>query len=143
GTIGPAGFGGSAVDLGQGGRIRTVASGPIRKALIAFLQVAGAPARGESPAHRIPGATAPEPHRVLAGFLGGDSSAPGVREAELGAARWAWPQVVAASAKARSLGAELRTFESRSHVASRALVTPAIVLICIAVYALMVAATIA
>jgi rhomboid protease GluP len=108
------GLAGSAIDLGEERRIGTVGSQPIRVALIAFLGAARSLARGESPALRIP-------------------------EAERGAARWAWPRAVAVSAEARSLRAQLRTFESRSLVASRTVVTPAIVLACVAIFAAMVA----
>jgi rhomboid protease GluP len=137
-TIGPAGLGGSAIDLGQGRRIGTVRSRPIREALIAFLGAARSLARGGAPAPGIPDAAA-GPRRVLAGFLGDGAPGPEVREAELAAARWAWPQVVATGDAARSLRGEIRTFESRSHAASRARVTPALVVACIAVFAAMVA----
>src|SRR6185312_4683389 len=49
-TIGPGGLGGSAIDLGQGGRIGTVGSRPLREALIAFLAAARSLARGGAPA---------------------------------------------------------------------------------------------
>jgi rhomboid protease GluP len=113
-VIRPGGWTGSAIDLGMGRRIGTVASQPIRKALIAFLGSVRSLARGEP-------------------------AAPAINEVELNAARWAWPRVVAASDRVRALRAEVRTFEGHAHVVSRAVVTPALVLACIVVYALMVA----
>jgi rhomboid protease GluP len=114
--IGMGGFTGSAIDLGMGRRIGTVSSQPLRKALIAFLGAVRSVARGESPA-------------------------PAVREVELNAARWAWPRVVDAGERARALRSEVRTFEGRSHVVLRTLVTPVLVLACIAVYAGTIAAS--
>ncbi len=116
--IRPGGFTGSAIDLGMGRRIGTVASRPLQKALIAFLGSVRSLARGESPA-------------------------PAIGEAERNAARWAWPRVVAAGERARSLRSEVRTFVGRSHLVLRAWVTPVLVLACIAVYAGTVAASIA
>ena len=53
--------------------------------------------------------------------------------------RWIWPRVVAADERARALRAQVQTFERRTFVATRARVTPAILLACVAVFAAMVA----
>ena len=112
--IGPVGLGGVAIDLGEQRQFGTVASQPVREALVTFLWAARALARGESPPRRI-------------------------QEAEAGAAHWAWPSVAAANRATRSLRGDLQTFESRTFVATRPLVTPAIILACVAVFAAMVA----
>ena len=103
-----------AIDLGEERQFGTVASQPVREALVTFLWAARPLARGEPPPRRI-------------------------QEVEAGAARWAWPRVAAADRATRSLRGDLQTFERRTFVASRPLVTPAIILVCVAAFAGMVA----
>jgi len=102
------------IDLRQGRRFALQGNNPLRDALIQFLGAARSMARGEAAVWE-----SPAKDRVKA--------------------RWAWPRVAAANTEARALQAEIRTFESRTTVASRPLVTPVIALACVVVFIAMVA----
>jgi rhomboid protease GluP len=140
-AIGAAGVVVPAVDLKPGRRVRVAGDRKLRGALIAFLKTARSLARGEAADPALWEAAGLEPYGLTASFLRGGSSGPEARAAEIRSARSAWPYVVAASREARAHHAELRGFQGR-FLASRPLVTPAIVGICVVVYALTVAATV-
>ncbi len=69
----------------------------------------------------------------------GEGELHAVAELELQHARSVWPHLVHATAAARSLQSDIRQFEGRLMHASRAIVTPVIVLACTAVFLVMVA----
>jgi len=108
-----AGLASWAVDLGEGQRIE-LTNMSVQEALIAFLGEIRPLARSEASVSEI-------------------------SESERATARWAWPRVAAANAETRALQAEIRAFQSRTHMVSRAVVTPVLVLSCVAIYAAMVA----
>ena len=107
-------LGSGAINLGGGQWFGTAGSSGLRIALIDFLGVARAIARGEAETHPI-------------------------AELDLQHARAVRPRVVRATKEARSLQSDIRQFESRMMHASRAIVTPVIVLACAAVFLAMLA----
>jgi rhomboid protease GluP len=109
-----AGMGTGLIDLGDGRKFGTTGSSGLRTAILEFLGEARAMARGEVIDRPI---SAQEKQN----------------------ARLVWPRVAAASRSAGSLQTDFRQFESRMMQASRAIVTPAIVLACVLVYVAMVA----
>ena len=111
--IKPRGLG-STIDLGQGRRVNLQGNQRLRAALIDFLGTVRALARGEGAAVVVS-----EPERATADR--------------------AWPLVAAASQQTRALQAEIRAFEGRTRVASRAVLTLAIAFACFAVFVAMVA----
>ncbi len=111
-SIAPMGSG--PINLGGGRWFGTTGSSSLRTALIDFLAAGRAMARGEPTAQAI-------------------------AEPELQNARLVWPRVLKAARDARALQSEVRQFESRMMHASRAIVTPVLVLACVLVYAAMVA----
>lgn len=128
------------VILGKGKRIG-VATGArgLARALAAFLRAARSLAIGAPADLAATEAAGLVPRGASAPFLRGEGAVPVTVESEMAAARRAWPRVVAASREARGHQVEIREFQGR-FLASRAIVTPAIVGICIVVYALTVAA---
>ncbi len=113
GVIGVTAFG-TAIDLGEGRKISLVGD----KALVAVME------------------------RYLGGvraLFRGELTARGIPDADRARARGAWPRVTAAGSEARAFQAEIRSFQDRTFVVSRARVTPALVAACVLVYAAMVA----
>jgi rhomboid protease GluP len=109
--IAPVGSG--PIKMGGGQWFGMTGSNALRTALYEFLRVARAMSRG-----------------------GGET--PAFAEQDLQHARSVRPRVVRATKEARSLQSDLRQFEGRVMHASRAIVTPALVVACMAVYLVMV-----
>jgi rhomboid protease GluP len=112
-TIKAIGYG-AGIDLGQRRSFALHRNVPLRDALIQLLTALRAMARGDTQGWQIP-------------------------DRDRANARLRWPGVTAANAEARALQAEIRTFETRTMVASRPVVTPAIVLACVSVFVAMIA----
>ncbi len=111
---GVARAGSGAINLGGGRWFGTAGSSGLRTALIEFLGAARAINRGETHTQAI-------------------------ADRDLQNARLLWPGVVRATKEARSLQSDIRQFEGRMMHASRAIVTPVIVLACVVVFLAMVA----
>ncbi len=105
---------GPGIDLGSGRAFALQGNNPLRDELVQSLGVVRAMAHGEATAWEIPA---------------GDRAK----------ARLMWPRVVAANTEACALQAEIRSFESRTMVASRPVVTRAIAIACVVVFVAMVA----
>jgi rhomboid protease GluP len=138
--IGVAGSIRPAVVLGKGRRIGVAGGRYVAGALAAFLRAARSVAIGVPADLGAMEAAGLGPRGASAPFLGEKAAVPVTVELERTAARSAWPRVVEASRAARACHVEIRGFQGR-FLASRAIVTPAIVGLCIVVYALTVAAT--
>lgn len=130
-----------AVILRKGKRIGVAAGAwGLARALAAFLRAARSVAVGAAADLAAMDAAGLGPRGASAPFLRAQKAVPVTLESEMTTARLAWPRVVAASREARAYHAEIRGFQGR-FLASRAVVTPAIIGICVLVYALMIAAT--
>ena len=126
--------------LGKGRRINVAGGRKLADALAAFLRAArsvahgapAGPARGDGGGwHGAPGGFPP--------FVRGEAAVPVTVESEMTAARWVWPARFTPPARSREHHVEIREFQGR-FLASRAIVTLAIVGICIVAYTLTVAA---
>jgi rhomboid protease GluP len=111
---GVARAGSGAINLGGGQWFGTAGSSGLRTALIEFLGAARAMHRGEEQTQAI-------------------------QERILQVTHLDWPAAVRATGVARSLQSDIRQFEGRMFHASRAIMTPLIVLACVVVYLAMVA----
>jgi rhomboid protease GluP len=139
-TIALSGFVAPAVALGDGNRIRVAGGQKVRGAFIAFLNTARSLAIGAQPDPGIWESAGLAPGGDGAGSPGDGVGGLSAGRAERTAARWAWPRAVAATREARVRQAAIRAFQGRL-LASRGLVTGAIVATCIVVYTLLVIAT--